>query len=694
MNLDENSERHASDLEWMLRSQQVDDEILVEQLLDEYYADIYQLALSQLEYPKLAAQAARETFIRAVSTAKVNPPDEDIKDWLFSIAAGEINQQQKYLAEQRLRNSRLISALIGTEIQETGTPTGLVLAKQEIIDQLHTRQAAGIKSSRYKEIVLAGLTIISFILILQLAAIVFPADEKLESHSDQNSSQFKELLNREINSAEGPEHDPYRILTKPPLTIDSSHEEIWRRILMSRLTWTSLWADVSVILHGPSDYIGPPLVERHQVWISQAQGGIHISGPPNGEHLRLENITQDSKGPGNLNILDGIEDYSRLGSQIPWFYMSSDSIASVPYMTNFFFIADYDFPPKRLFLQAVEESVWAERPVVVVNVTDNQGSLQATLWVDAITGLALREQFFSGDGTYHVRLETIVERVEFNQAFLDDVVEKIFSGENGVVFAANYSGEPEQPENSPDISVWQAISSRTVPPAMHPPEDFNAGEGRLTFAVIDRADNRSPGKYQVQLYADQYRLGELFLNDPWHSICARSPDGMQVVISQWSPPPDKPVSTVGWYDLNSLQPNLIQIPGVTITRLIFSPDNRQIAAAGIDQLTGLVQLYLIDTRSGESKLIPGFQNIWSLAWSPDSTSIAGLNLPSFRIFTPWKVRILVYEIESEEISSTTIEDNFSWGRSSAQIPVEGWIADFPLSMHGLEPCTNPVKSIE
>jgi Tol biopolymer transport system component len=153
-----------------------------------------------------------------------------------------------------------------------------------------------------------------------------------------------------------------------------------------------------------------------------------------------------------------------------------------------------------------------------------------------------------------------------------------------------------------------------------------------------------------------------------------------------------PGSTVGWYDLDNLQPKLIQIPGVTITRLIFSPDIRQIAAAGIDQQSGSVQLYLIDSRSGKRKLIPSFQNTWSLAWSPDGTRIAGLNLPSFRIFSPWKIRILVYDIESEEISSTTIQDNFTWGASSTQIPLNGWVADFPLSMHGLEPCILPPRS--
>jgi hypothetical protein len=476
---------------------------------------------------------------------------------------------------------------------------------------------------------------------------------------------------------------------------------------MSKLTWTSLWVDMSVILHGPADYIGPPLVERHQIWMSlisenpegmslssQDQDGIHISGFIDANDLQLERITLNNSGPGNLNLLHGYDDYTRLGSQIPWFYLSSDAIASVPYMANFFFIADYDFPPDRLNYQAVEESVWADHPVVLVDVTDNHGVLQATLWLDALTGLALREQFYAGDGTSHVRLETSVNSITYNQQFPDGLLEKFISEKEEVVFAADFTGKPEEATPNPELSIWQALSSRAAPPALYPPEDFDPGSRRLAFARGSQGPDHLPEENFVQLYADEFLLGELFIDNPWHSICSRSVDGSEIVISQWSQLPEKLGSTIGWYELNSMQPNLIQIPDAAITRLAFSPDNTHIAAAGIDQLSGNSQLYLIDTQSGQWEQIPGFLNTWSLAWNPDGTQIAGLNLPSFRDYSPWKVRILVYDIAPKEISSNTIQDNFAWGFSSARIPLDGWTAEFPLSMHGLDPCVLPPRAYD
>lgn len=46
----ENKEGHAPDLEWMLRSQQVDDEIILDLLLDEYFGEIYRIAQAKLTY--------------------------------------------------------------------------------------------------------------------------------------------------------------------------------------------------------------------------------------------------------------------------------------------------------------------------------------------------------------------------------------------------------------------------------------------------------------------------------------------------------------------------------------------------------------------------------------------------------------------------------------------------------------------
>ena len=49
----------SPDLEWMLQSDQVADEMIVRALVDDYYSSIYQLACSRLIYPRQAAQAAR-----------------------------------------------------------------------------------------------------------------------------------------------------------------------------------------------------------------------------------------------------------------------------------------------------------------------------------------------------------------------------------------------------------------------------------------------------------------------------------------------------------------------------------------------------------------------------------------------------------------------------------------------------------
>jgi DNA-directed RNA polymerase specialized sigma24 family protein len=193
----ENKEGHAPDLEWMLRSQQVDDEIILDLLLDEYFGEIYRIAQAKLTYTKLAFQATQETFIRAVLIAKANPPEESISDWLVAIAAEEINRQMKYLTEQRLLNSRLISALIRSKTPTTETAENQILAKEEIKAQLRSREAAVGKRSRYKEISLAVLSILAFLLIPRLVALIIPSDDIQASQPGENQSQFQEFLERE-----------------------------------------------------------------------------------------------------------------------------------------------------------------------------------------------------------------------------------------------------------------------------------------------------------------------------------------------------------------------------------------------------------------------------------------------------------------------------------------------------------------
>lgn len=691
----EESETPSPDLEWMLLSQQVSDGTLLGLLLDGYFDTIYSFAISELTYPQEALRATREIFARAVLGTKEYSPDQSISEWLHAISLEVIREQQSYLKNQRLLNPGLISALIKNSTKPSPGGKERDQVEHAILRQLHGHRSTGRKRSTYLEFITIGIIILVLISILQFGGYLSPflADLTPSEGNDSQPGQTSQGESQGMESASGSlspgEMYLQRLPPQPPLTMASSHEDIWRRILLSRFTWQSLWADILVIVHGPEGYIGPPLVERHQLWLTQGERGIHISGPPAENELSLEEITPSSRGPGYLSLLHGSDDYSRLGSQVPWFYLSSESIISTPYLANFFFIADYDFPPQRLFFQAVEESIWAERPVLIVNATDGGANLLATLWLDSQTGLALREQFFSADSESHVRLETTVQQVAYNQRFPDELLANLASGGDGIAFASNFHGTPEDQQTQPKPSTWEALSSQEMPPGMRPPQGFDFSQSRLAFVSSNPGIEEGQGQTQFQLYADQYLLGDLFIDDAWHSICARSKDGGQIVISQWSQPPADPTSEVGWYALDNMSPGLAQIPEVIITRLAFSPQAATIAAAGVNQRTGSSQLYLINPDSGESERIRGIDNAWSIAWSPDGSQLATLNLPSFRIYSPRNLRILIYDLESRLIRTLLIEDNFSWGYSAVQIPLDGWTATFPLSMHGLGTCTLP-----
>lgn len=136
-----------------------------------------------------------------------------------------------------------------------------------------------------------------------------------------------------------------------------------------------------------------------------------------GEPERLDPISTTSLGPRPTDLLSGITDYARLGSQIPWFYNSGETIVSTPYMLNLSFIADYDFPPYRLWYRVVDQQVWAGRQAVIVDVLDDNGSSRARLWLDSLTGITLREQFFGFGSDGDVLLESNVSRIDFDVDF-------------------------------------------------------------------------------------------------------------------------------------------------------------------------------------------------------------------------------------------------------------------------------------
>ena len=105
--MNEFSVDYAPDLDWMLQSDQVPREVLLEALLEEYYTQILRLAYSLLDDKKAASAAAREVFSTALVSVYTYREQMGVRNWLFSLALKVFER-----AEKRLRTRRSLFATL------------------------------------------------------------------------------------------------------------------------------------------------------------------------------------------------------------------------------------------------------------------------------------------------------------------------------------------------------------------------------------------------------------------------------------------------------------------------------------------------------------------------------------------------------------------------------------------------------
>ena len=185
---------------------------------------------------------------------------------------------------------------------------------------------------------------------------------------------------------------------------------------------------------------------------------------------------------------------------------------------------------------------------------------------DSTYPIVYEPELIGADSANSIRLETSVSQIKFNVEFPENIYQSMPIVDGDINFAQDYIGEPESPADRPVLLSWQALSSRVAPPQILPPADFDPSQSRLTFA-------------------DDYFLGVIDLIFPIRTNCARSLDGTRIVISHWPHSPARFSNSLVWFDLKDLRPTELTIPETLITRRVFSPDNRYIAAAGINQNT-------------------------------------------------------------------------------------------------------------
>jgi RNA polymerase sigma-70 factor (ECF subfamily) len=111
----------------------------IETLVRAYYPDVLRLAMSLLDDPADADDAAQETFIAAAAGLDVFRGDSKIKTWLFGIAINICRAQQR----KRVRRNRLLGALKAvTRLQSRPRSPEELAARGETSERLRAAVAA------------------------------------------------------------------------------------------------------------------------------------------------------------------------------------------------------------------------------------------------------------------------------------------------------------------------------------------------------------------------------------------------------------------------------------------------------------------------------------------------------------------------------------------------------------------------
>jgi hypothetical protein len=702
--MQKNQEDLSPDLEWMLQSGQVSEDVLVEHLSREFYGRIYSYCLDQLIYPEEARRAVRDTFIAALN-ARNYPADKTIGDWLAGIAAEACRVRQIELENYRFLNPRLIVSILRRSPTRSLSPQQLDRGIKELKAWVQDKGSHRLTKNGALEIGLVIATVAFLLGALQFSGAIFATNEGpgvaipevypapigaeeaaiVESAASASGMVFKQFID-----AQG------KPIPVQPLSQASSHEDIWRRLLLSRSLWKTLWADVWLVLRGPEGYRGPPMMERHQIWIEQEDRVIHLGGPARGEPNSAEIIVGRSYYAVPVSFPNSIDDYARLGSQLPWFLLNSELVFNSPYLSNFYFTGIDSLPPINLRYEAVGEDHWIGRRAVVVQATDLDGHLVARYWLDNHMGIALRAQYFDPRAEHEAALEISLAQLNLDVEFPEEITNLDEKSLLDLGFTLDYNARPEPSGTHPIIPpTWMLTrTSRLLP--MPPPDGLNLADSRLAFQALDDLTGMLPlqsgvyanGKIYVQVFGDQYYLGDISFTDPFRVICARSPDGTRFAFSEWPGSPGESTYPITWFDLNEQKSVERIIPGTLVIRLAFSPDSRRLAVAGINQEDGGGRLYVIDTRNGAIGQLDEVDQTYSLAWSPDGRQLAALKWSGMSTEVGHPILVRVYDLSTGRAVHRRVQD-YEWGESTLEVPMEDWTARFDLPVFGLESCVAP-----
>lgn len=676
----------SPDLVWMLQSSQIDIDALIEALVTSYYQQIYSSAISKLIYPEEAHRAAQNTLALVIIRRRDFRGSSSLQDWIEAIASEIIAERKSNLGNFPFLNPRLIKSIRSQQPDNALSDRQIQLAIKEIKSRV---KGSRISRSNWAYVQLVGVTsfvvLVAYLLFNFNNTILTEKPEDLVPLSDEISIRGDvdtplSLRGKSTPTQEIPE-DSIRKEKLPPLSKESSPEEIKERILSSSQRWYSLWADIVVSFYGPAAYVGPPFTERHQLWIDQVSGDFQIIGPPQGIPDSFEKIILSSENSPNWSGFQETPDYVKLGSILPWYSIKTETVFLFPFAINYLFNSiEQDFLLKsKLFV--IGEEIIADREAVIIELTSQEDKILVRLWVDAQIGIILKEQYYDPHETEKVVIESSLRKILF-----DDITPtRRKKAENSTNSA--FEIDPSL------ISPTKQSGSTTLDfpmlglPFRRPPSNFDLAHARISFAKADRNELVSPkiGKYHV--FADGYFLGNIEMIDPLKIICDRSPDGTKIVMSNWGIFLTDAKDKIYWLDLKELESFHLSIPDTFVFWTSISPDNQKIVVSGYDERDGQDRFLLIDVKTGVYELLPIQAGFSSIAWSPDGSEIAILDLPFYPSDFKSSIRIRIFDVQTGDENRRFISNEIPNNAANLEVILDGWRANFQFPLQDLSHCT-------
>jgi DNA-directed RNA polymerase specialized sigma24 family protein len=698
----------SPDLEWMLQSGQAKKEMLAEALLDEYYAPVFRLGLAILGDREAARQAALETFSGALLEAHRYDGKSGVRTWLLRLA---LNTCQTY------RGANLkIKAELGRPL-ESGFPDSQIFrsilqrlgVRDAEIDTLlddwtqmhreapelsHTERSAFIdeivanadswevRQRRFtylKELVLVSLAIVLVGAIMwgsnRLTADITPLPPSKPAAAP-TITPIKQGL--QIASNPTPVLPP---VLPGALNLSSSPEEVENRILNAHQFWHTFWADFDLVLYGPPGYVGPPHAIRAQVWLSQPDQSVLLTGPVDGNPDYHFSGSDRGFFRGTLDNL------------LRWYYLSFDRHLVLGTGIENLTIPFSDLKKGAVKLQISGLDSIAEREALVVDQINSRAETEARLWVDAQTGVLLRKRLFAKTDMDTVVLDAFATQISYDVSFPAEIFapDGVFGFKK---FAQDVTGEPDTGEtNQPEKQIFTA--SKWAPPANRrpfrsyppPPPGFDPSDNQLTFQFWQYFTSWEPkvngASTLADIFSGNYYLGSLDISDPFSAICDRSPDGARLALAQGTRGPAREQSLLTWIDLSDAKNiNTLQLD-LDLSKFAFAPDSRRLAVFGSGKPLG--SLYILDTDSGKLTKLLNLEYVRSLMWSPDGEFLAVIGN---RESPEYSEEVMVIRSSTGEVTSSS-PYNYRSRENAQNWPSKDGGRIFPEWMGGLAACADP-----